>query len=151
GSMGRFAPYSSVQAAQNHKFTHNTVVTVNNSIFKGVDPGNVAPLAHSNNIIFRDNLTMSGGNFFNAIHEYPGLITDHNIIVDNSGLGCAASRDAAHCAGWTPSATDQLYTSWSSVRMVNKANGDLIDGYGNGGDYHNYKLQCPGSPGCGAA
>jgi len=143
----RNAFLTSIQHIHNHVYTHNTVRGATNAITKdGCGPR----ACISNNVTFRDNIVDGASNYFNPINVISGLVTDHNMVVDNNGTGCAANRDAGHCNGWTPAATDQVPTSDAAVGFTNLADGDSINGFGSGGNYHSYKLT-PGSPGHNAA
>ena len=143
----RNAFLTSIQHIHNHVYTHNTVRGATNAITKdGCGPR----ACISNNVTFRDNIVDGASYYFNPINVISGLVTDHNMVVDNNGTGCAANRDAGHCNGWTPAATDQVPTSDAAVGFTNLADGDSINGFGSGGNYHSYKLT-PGSPGHNAA
>jgi len=98
--------------------THNTVRGNTNSIMMNDGDGPIDAMT------FRDNITLSGGYWFNGgPNDFPNKTEDHNVIVNTSG-----SPPPSYTSG------DFVVSSATAVGFVNVGSADA------GGDYHGYAL-----------
>lgn len=133
---GRFAFFINTQRGNNVTIEHNTVrgaTRFAHANAPGVSAGNTTGM------IFRSNIVTGPVYYFNPIGSYPSLTTSHNKFVDGSGA-CTGSPTPGNCNSWTGGTQDFGYANVSSIGFVNVTDGDAMNGFCTGGDYHSYAL-----------
>jgi len=138
-------------------FSHNTVTPISTRIVRSdPSPGGVAGAnvtVYTSNLTLRDTILSGVSGYFaplvNFTTDFPGLATNHNIIID--AAGCTGNGSVT-CNGWTKDTTDHLFTSGSNtdIGYVNLTDCLAVTGFGAGGDYHSCGL-ASGSMGHNAA
>ena len=126
GAIPRYAFWLNTKGGSNWVITHNTVRGNSNSIFHP-NCENTNLTCMTSNITFRDNIVDSGGYYIQTLDmvptQYPGMIQDHNVIINNTSFPPPPYTS-----------TDFVANSASAVGFVNFSSADAGD------DYHGYVL-----------